>query len=84
MVLAVVRTFYYVATTSETQKIVSPLVRLLHVSSEIERVVLPYLLMVSRTLSVSKIHRYFCYIDDLLCAVASVGELVLSLPCANR
>lgn len=40
---------------SQTQKVVAPLLRLLHLSAEIERVVLSYLLMVSRTLSVSEI-----------------------------
>ncbi|KAI0701216.1 adaptin N terminal region-domain-containing protein [Cytidiella melzeri] len=51
VVLAVARTFYYIAPPSETGKIIPPLLRLLHLSPEIERVVLPYLLMISRTLS---------------------------------
>ncbi|KAI0090180.1 adaptin N terminal region-domain-containing protein [Irpex rosettiformis] len=50
VVLAVARTFYYIAPPSETGKIIPPLLRLLHISPEIERVVLPYLLMISRTL----------------------------------
>ncbi|KAI0806028.1 adaptin N terminal region-domain-containing protein [Irpex lacteus] len=51
VVLAVSRAFYYIAPSSETGKIIPPLLRLLHISPEVERVVLPYLLMISRTLS---------------------------------
>ncbi|KZT06124.1 uncharacterized protein LAESUDRAFT_813041 [Laetiporus sulphureus 93-53] len=47
VVLAVARVFYYLAPTSEIPKIVSPLLRLLHASQEIERVVLAYLVIAS-------------------------------------
>ncbi|KAI0730068.1 adaptin N terminal region-domain-containing protein [Fomitopsis betulina] len=51
VVLAVARVFYYLAPPSETPKIVLPLLRLLHVSREVERVILAYLLVAARTLS---------------------------------
>ncbi|KAJ3481196.1 hypothetical protein NLI96_g7828 [Meripilus lineatus] len=51
VVLAVARAFYYLAPSSESKKAIPPLLRLLHVSSEVERVVLTYLLIISRTLS---------------------------------
>ncbi|THH26301.1 hypothetical protein EUX98_g7887 [Antrodiella citrinella] len=49
VVLAVARVFYYLAPPSEIKKMASPLIRLLHVSSEVERVALAYLLIVSHT-----------------------------------
>ncbi len=52
VVLAVARAFYYLALPSESKKVLPPLLRLLHVSPEVERVVLTYLLIISRTLSV--------------------------------
>jgi AP-3 complex subunit beta len=52
VVLAVVRVFYYIAPPSQSKKIIQPMLRLLHVSSEVERTVIPYLLMVSQSLMV--------------------------------
>ncbi|KAI0784468.1 adaptin N terminal region-domain-containing protein [Abortiporus biennis] len=49
VVLAVGRAFYYLAPPSELKKIVSPLIRLLHISPEVERVVLTYLLIISKS-----------------------------------
>ncbi|KAK7691132.1 hypothetical protein QCA50_006235 [Cerrena zonata] len=49
VVLAVTRAFQYLGLPSETKKVVSPLLRLLHISSEIERVTLAYILLVARS-----------------------------------
>ena len=49
VVLAVARVFYYIAPPSQMQKLVAPLLRLLHISPEIERVVLSHLLVVANT-----------------------------------
>ncbi|CAL1715981.1 unnamed protein product [Somion occarium] len=49
VVLAVARAFYYLGPPSEMKKIVSPLLRLLHISPEIERVTLSYILVVARS-----------------------------------
>ncbi|KAF9223557.1 hypothetical protein BS17DRAFT_782090 [Gyrodon lividus] len=48
VVLATVRVFYYTGPPSSTSKIVNPLLRILHVSREAERVVLAYLLVITR------------------------------------
>lgn len=53
VVLAVARVFYYLAPQSELPKIVPPLLRLLHTSPEVGRVVLTNLVIVSSPLSVS-------------------------------
>ncbi|KAI0833718.1 adaptin N terminal region-domain-containing protein [Trametes gibbosa] len=50
VVLAVARSFYYLGPPSDLPKMVPPLLRLLHVSREIERVVLTNLVLVSSTL----------------------------------
>ncbi|KAG5646111.1 hypothetical protein DXG03_004350 [Asterophora parasitica] len=49
VVLAVSRIFYYAGPPSQLSKIVQPLLRLLSISKEVERVVLVYLHMISRT-----------------------------------
>lgn len=49
VVLAVARAFYYLAPPSMLSKIGAPLLRLLSVSREVERVALAYLLVVSRS-----------------------------------
>ncbi|KAJ7475683.1 adaptin N terminal region-domain-containing protein [Mycena latifolia] len=49
VVLAVTRVFYYAGPPSYHSRIVQPLVRLLHTSKEVERVVVAYVLAVSRT-----------------------------------
>jgi AP-3 complex subunit beta len=51
-VLAVVRVFYYAGPCSQVSKTLNPLLRLLHVSREVERVVLEYLLELSRSFPV--------------------------------
>ncbi|KAI0636195.1 adaptin N terminal region-domain-containing protein [Trametes polyzona] len=51
VVLAVARAFYYLGPPTELPKIVPPLLRLLHISPEIERVVLTNLVLVSSALS---------------------------------
>ncbi|KAG6370469.1 adaptin N terminal region-domain-containing protein [Boletus reticuloceps] len=48
VVLAVVRVFYYAGPPSSTSKVVNPLLRIMHVSREVERVVLAYLLIITR------------------------------------
>ncbi|PSS05498.1 hypothetical protein PHLCEN_2v3780 [Hermanssonia centrifuga] len=68
VVLAVARMFFYIAPSSELPKIVSPLLRLLHISPEVERVVLAYLLVVSRSLSHLLVPSYLFFIvraDDI-------------------
>ncbi|KAI9567299.1 adaptin N terminal region-domain-containing protein [Boletus coccyginus] len=47
VVLAVARVFYYTGSPSSTSKIVNPLLRIMHVSREVERVVLAYLLIIT-------------------------------------
>ncbi|KAI0714423.1 adaptin N terminal region-domain-containing protein [Cerioporus squamosus] len=51
VVLAVARVFYYLGPHSDLPKIVPPLLRLLHVSPEVERVVLRNLVLTSNELS---------------------------------
>lgn len=51
--LAVVRVFYYTGPPSFASKIVNPLLRIIHVSREVERVVLAYLLIITRAHPVS-------------------------------
>ena len=53
VVLAVARVIYYLAPSSELPKIVPPLLRLLHVSPEVERIVLTNLVITSGSLAVS-------------------------------
>lgn len=53
VVLAVVRVFYYAGPPSSTSKIVNPLLRIMHASREVERVVLAYLLIITRAHPVS-------------------------------
>ena len=52
VVMAVTRAFYYIALPSQHHKIVHPLLRLLALSPEVERVVLAYILSISHTASV--------------------------------
>ncbi|KAF8871773.1 armadillo-type protein [Infundibulicybe gibba] len=49
VVMAAVRVFYYAGIPSYLPKIVHPLLRLLSISKEVERVVLTYILVISRT-----------------------------------
>ncbi|KAI0259849.1 adaptin N terminal region-domain-containing protein [Gloeopeniophorella convolvens] len=49
VVMSVTRAFYYLGLPSQHHKIVHPLLRLLEVSPEIERVVLAYILSISRS-----------------------------------
>ncbi|KAL6307582.1 adaptin N terminal region-domain-containing protein [Sparassis latifolia] len=50
VVVAVSRAFYFLAPPPELSKLISPLLRLLHISPEVERVVLGYLMVASRSL----------------------------------
>jgi AP-3 complex subunit beta len=52
--LAVCRVFYYLGPKSYTAKIVNPLLRLMSISKEIERVALPYVYVVSHAHPVSQ------------------------------
>ncbi|KAI9001544.1 adaptin N terminal region-domain-containing protein [Trametes punicea] len=58
VVLAVARVFYYLGPPSDLPKIVPPLLRLLHVSPEVERVVLTNLVLIATTLSESLAKSY--------------------------
>ncbi|KAL7279380.1 hypothetical protein ACG7TL_007221 [Trametes sanguinea] len=51
VVLAVARVFYYLGPPTDLPKIVPPLLRLLHISPEIERVILTNLVLISSALS---------------------------------
>ncbi|KAI0648889.1 adaptin N terminal region-domain-containing protein [Trametes meyenii] len=51
VVLAVARAFYYLGPPSDLPRIVPPLLRLLHISMEVERVVLTNLVLISSALS---------------------------------
>lgn len=52
VVMSVARVFYYLALPSRHHKMVQPLLRLLAMSLEVERVVLAYILSISHTASV--------------------------------
>ncbi|KAG1882097.1 adaptin N terminal region-domain-containing protein [Suillus subluteus] len=67
VVLAVARAFYYLAPSSMLSKISAPLLRLLSVSREVERVTLAYLLVVARShpaLFITSHNRLFVRADD--------------------
>ncbi|KAG2036307.1 adaptin N terminal region-domain-containing protein [Suillus americanus] len=67
VVLAVARAFYYLAPSSILSKIGAPLLRLLSVSREVERVTLAYLLVVARShpaLFITSHNRLFVRADD--------------------
>ena len=53
VVMAVARLLFYLGPQSSQAKIVNPLLRLLHNSKEVERVVLSYLVVITRELPVS-------------------------------
>ncbi|KAJ6607370.1 adaptin N terminal region-domain-containing protein [Mycena sp. CBHHK59/15] len=68
VVLAVTRVFYYAGPSSYHSQIVQPLLRLLHTSKEVERVVVAYILVISRTapnLYSSFYSRFLLRTDDL-------------------
>lgn len=52
--MSVTRVFYYLGPQSVQEKFVNPLLRLLHVSKEIERVVLSYIVVITRESPVSR------------------------------
>ncbi|TFY72051.1 hypothetical protein EVG20_g958 [Dentipellis fragilis] len=67
VVLAVSRTFYYLALPSEHAKLVHPLLRLLDTSTEVERVTLTYILTIARTspdLFAAQYARFLVCADD--------------------
>jgi AP-3 complex subunit beta len=63
VVMSVARVFYYLALPSQHQKMVHPLLRLLAMSLEAERVVLAYILSISHTASV-RLAPYHTYLDN--------------------
>lgn len=63
VVMSVARVFYYLALPSQHHKIVHPLLRLLAMSLEVERVVLAYILSISHTGSVSLV-RFRAYLNN--------------------
>jgi AP-3 complex subunit beta len=52
VVMAVTRAFYHLALSSHHHKVIHPLLRLLAVSPEVERVILTYILSMSHNSSV--------------------------------
>ncbi|KAF8841272.1 hypothetical protein BDN67DRAFT_967479 [Paxillus ammoniavirescens] len=67
VVLAAVRVFYYTGSPSSISRIVDPLIRILQVSREAERVVLAYLLVITRAhpqLFSTKYPRFLVRTDD--------------------
>ncbi|KAL0954776.1 hypothetical protein HGRIS_003726 [Hohenbuehelia grisea] len=68
VVLAVARAFYYAATEVRLTPVVQPLLRLLSISNEVERVVLAYIILISRdhpSIFAPYYTRFFLRSDDL-------------------
>ncbi|KAJ7052497.1 adaptin N terminal region-domain-containing protein [Mycena amicta] len=68
VVLAVARAVYYAAPPSYHSRVVQPLLRLLHTSKEVERVVLAYILAIARVKPALFAHHYTQFLlrsDDL-------------------
>ena len=65
--LAVARAFQYLGLPSDTKKIVSPLLRLLRMSPEIERVTLAYILSVARSSPVRQHLVHYAIDTNLTC-----------------
>ena len=63
VVMSVARVFYYLSVPSQHHKIVHPLLRLLAMSLEAERVVLAYILSISHTASV-RLVQFHGYLDN--------------------
>lgn len=63
VVLAVVRVFWYAGPPSVHVKVVRPLLRLLHISKEVERVTLSYILVLARINAVRSRLCIVIYID---------------------
>src|SRR5712691_9946119 len=72
VVMSVTRAFYYLALPSQHHKIVHPLLRLLAVSPEVERVVLTYILSISHTAPVRP-----CYNFELIRSLSDLAAPVL-------
>ncbi|KAF9466467.1 adaptin N terminal region-domain-containing protein [Collybia nuda] len=82
VVLAVTRVFYYAGTPSYISKVVHPLLRLLSISKEAERIVLVYLLIISRNspgLFTPYYSRFLMRTDDLRQVKECKIKLLLSL-----
>ncbi|KAG8213201.1 adaptin N terminal region-domain-containing protein [Butyriboletus roseoflavus] len=82
VVLAVVRVFYYTGPLSSTSKIVNPLLRIMHVSREVERVVLAYLLIITLAhpqLFSTKYLRFLVRTDDPLQVKRDKIKVMLNL-----
>lgn len=86
VVLAVARAFHYLSLPSDAKKIVSPLLRLLHLSPEIERVTLAYILIVTRSSPVCMQVAFSLLIVDLLsfCFQDVVFGSLEFVPCEDR
>ncbi|KAH0833137.1 adaptin N terminal region-domain-containing protein [Lanmaoa asiatica] len=82
VVLAVVRVFYYTGSPSSTSNIANPLLRIMHVSREVERVVLAYLLIVTRAhpqLFSMQYQRFLVRTDDPLQVKRDKIKIILNL-----
>ncbi|KAK1233001.1 AP-3 complex subunit beta [Marasmius sp. AFHP31] len=69
VVLAVTRVFWYLGLPSDHSKFIQPLLRLLLISKEVERVVLAYVLTVTRTSSAlfsNHYSRFFVFSEDFV------------------
>jgi hypothetical protein len=74
--MSVTRAFYYLALPSQHHKIVHPLLRILAVSPEVERVVLTYILSISHAAPVRHWHNSF---RAYLIIARSVAPVLLTL-----
>lgn len=82
VVLAVVRVFYYTGPPSSASQIVKPLLRIMHVSREVERVVLAYLLIITRAHPVSIHIRHWDITHN--CSIAIVLDAISAILSAYR
>ena len=78
VVLAVARVFYYLAPETELPKIVPPLLRLLHVSPEVERIVLANLVITLSALSVSVVFSLLSSSHIILSTAGCPCEVIYS------
>jgi hypothetical protein len=79
VVLAATKVFYYLAPRSDWKKVITPLLRLLAVSKEVERVVIRYLVVLTsrqRTISVSLISLPKAGADHLTDAACTTLHLI--------
>jgi AP-3 complex subunit beta len=74
--MSMTRAFYYLALPSQHHKIVHPLLRILAVSPEVERVVLTYILSISHAAPVRLWYNFF---RDYLIIAKLVALVLLTL-----